>query len=287
MVKVKKCKSRKHSFGGCGSPRCPEGMSIKAALDDAVNNHDLNSFLEARDIELKSMRTPMLVMNRGMVDLMLSAEGKSAQFKYPANRPLVVKAINKIDKRQLPSFDDVKSMEGHLNDLYRPYAHVSLKEYTDKDSGLDLKRLSVANMHVDADLRGMGVGRHMRATILKYADEHNYVVTGTPSDSGDGTIDRNHDNHEEYKANAMAHKARLEKFYLDSGYEYNYAYSPNSPKDYLTGEPMPKNDEWEKKLHPAAAQFLRKSGLYVRWPNNEIPKNWEAGALGMSKRSSK
>lgn len=278
MIKVKKCRSRKHSYGGCGSSRCPEGMSIKAALDDAVKNHDLNSFLEARDIELKSMRTPMLVMNRGMVDLMLSAEGKSAQFKYPANRPLAVKAINKIDKSKLPSFDDVKSMESYLNDLYHPYAHVSLREYNDKDSGLGLNRLSVATMHVDADLRGVGVGRHMRATILKYADEHNYVVTGTPTEQGDSTISRDYDNEEEFIAHALAHKARLEKFYLDSGYEYNYAYSPKSPKDYWTGEPMPKNDEWEKKLNPAAAQFLRDSGMYVRWPNNQVPKNWEASA---------
>lgn len=282
MVKVKKCRSRKHSFGGCGSSRCPEGMSITAALDDAVKNHDMNSFLEARDIELKSMAKPtFLVMNRGMIDLMLSAEGKSAQFKYPANRPLALKAINKIDKSHLPSFDDVKSMESHLNDLYRPYAHVTLKEYNGKDKGLDLNRLSVATMHVDADLRGVGVGRHIRATIMKYADEHNYVVTGTPTEMGDDTMSRNHDNEEEFKAHALAHKARLEKFYLDSGYEYNYAYSPNSPKDYWTGEPMPKNDEWEKKLNPAAAQFLRDSGMYVRWPNNQVPKNWSAGSLNL------
>lgn len=276
MVKVKKCRSRKHSFGGCGSARCPEGMSIKAALDDAVRNHDLNSFLEARDIELDSIRPPMLVMNRGMVDLMLTAEGKSAQFKYPANRPLAVKAIKKIDKSHLPSFDDVKSMEAYMNDLYHPYAHVSLKEYNDKNNDLDLNRLSVASMHVDADLRGVGVGRHMRAIIMKYADGHNYVVTGTPTEQGDNTISRDYDNHEEFKAHALAHKARLEKFYLDSGYEYNYAYAPKSPKDYWTGEPMPKNDEWEKKLNPAAAQFLRDSGMYIRWPNNEVPQNWEA-----------
>jgi hypothetical protein len=42
---------------------------------------------------------------------------------------------------------------------------------------------------------------------------------------------------------------------------------------------MPKNDEWEKKLHPDAAQFLRKSGLYIRWPNNKVPQNWAANDL--------
>lgn len=274
MVKVKKCRSRKHSFGGCGSSRCPEGMSIKAALDDAVKNHDLNSFLDARDIELKTVKHPMVNLDRGMINLMMVTEGKSAQFKYPANRPLVVKEIKKIDKTQLQSFDDVKSMESHLNDLYRPYAYVSIKEYAGNDNELNLKRLSVANMHVDADLRGMGVGRHIRATILKFADEHNYVVTGTPTDMGDGTLDRNHDNEEEFKANALAHKARLEKFYLDSGYEYNYAYSPQSPRELWSGELKPTDSDWEKKLNPSAAEFLRHSGVYVRWPNNKVPQNW-------------
>jgi GNAT superfamily N-acetyltransferase len=133
-------------------------------------------------------------------------------------------------------------------------------------------------MRVDADVRGTGIGRHMRATILKFADEHNYVVTGTPTESGDGSLSRTDDNKDEFKAHALAHKARLEKFYLDSGYEYNYAYVPVSSKNYWTNEPYPRNEEWVQKLNPAAARFLQDSGFYVRWPNNEIPKNWKAGA---------
>jgi GNAT superfamily N-acetyltransferase len=254
-------------------------MSIKAALDDAVKNHDLNSFLDARDIELKTVKNPMVNLDRGMINLMMVTDGKSAQFKYPANRPLAVKAIKKIDKTQLQSFDSVKNMESHLNDLYRPYAYVSIKEYASDDNGLDLKRLSVANMHVDADLRSMGIGRHLRATILKFADEHNYVVTGTPTDKGDGTIDRNYDNEEEFQANALAHKARLEKFYLDFGYEYNYAYSHQTERELWSGELKPKDSEWEKKLNPSAAEFLRLSGVYVRWPNNKVPQNWSASSL--------
>lgn len=281
MVKIKKCKSIRHRFGGCGNPRCPEGLSIKAALDDAVKNHDLNSFLAAKEME--GAKPSYLRIDQGMMNMMLATEEKVATFKYPISRPEVYEHIKNIDKTNVPSFEDIKSMESYLNNLYDPYARVRLHEYkeseTYRDSGFDLKRLSVGDMRVDADLRGLGVGRHMRATVLKFADEHNYVVTGTPTESGDGTMERTDDNHEEFKAHALAHKARLEKFYLDSGYEYNHAYIPVSPgTNYWTGEKYERDVEWEKKLHPAAARFLHDSGFYVRWPNNEIPKNWKAGA---------
>lgn len=282
MVKIKKCKSLKHSFGGCGNPRCPEGLSIKAALDTAVKNYDLNSFLETREME--DARPSYLRIDRGMMNMTMATKEKSVLFKYPVSRPEVKEHIQSIDKSQLQSFDDVDSMERYLNNLYGPYARVDLHEYKDsdnayRDSGFDLKRLSVGDMRVDADLRGMGVGRHMRATVLKFADEHNYVVTGTPTESGDGTLEQTNDNHEEFKAHALAHKARLEKFYLDSGYEYNHAYVPVYPgTDYWTGEKYERDTKWEEKLHPAAARFLYDSGFYVRWPKNEIPKNWKAGA---------
>lgn len=265
-------------------------MSIKAAINEAVNNHDLNSFLAAREME--DARPSYLRIDRGMMSMTMANKEKSVLFKYPVSRPEVREHIQSIDKTQLQSFDDVDSMESYLNDLYGPYARVNLCEYkesdnTYRDSGFDLKTLSVADMRVDADLRGLGVGRHMRATILKFADEHNYVVTGTPTESGDGTLEHTNDNHEEFKAHALAHKARLEKFYLDSGYEYNHAYIPVYPgTNYWTGEKYERDEKWEEKLHPSAARFLRESGFYIRWPNNEIPKNWKAGARKPRKKTS-
>lgn len=279
MVSVKKCQSKKHAMGGCGSPRCPEGMSIQAALDHAVNNHDLNSFLKAKDME--NVQPTFLSIEKGMLMMSLGDEqtGDYAQFIFPADRPEVAEHVSAIDKTIIPSFDSVDDMEDYLNDTYYPYAKVSLIEYDETrsflNSGRGLRGLTVADMGVDADLRGMGVGRHMRATILKFADENNYVVTGTPTESGDGTVEKTVENQEVYKENCLAHKARLEKFYLDSGYEYNYAFAP-SGKNYWTDEPYPRNDEWEKKLHPAAANLLRNSGFYIRWPNNTIPDNWKA-----------
>jgi GNAT superfamily N-acetyltransferase len=290
MIKIKKCRSIRHRYGGCGNPRCPEGLSIKAALDEAVKNHDLNSFLAAKDME--GAEPAYLRIDRGMMNMTLSTNGKNALFKYPVSRPEVRDYIQSIDKSQINSFDDVDSMESYLNELYKPYARVRLHEYresdnTYRDSGFDLKSLSVGDMHVDADVRGLGVGRHMRATILKFADEHNYVVTGTPTENGDGTLEQTSSNYEEFKAHALAHKARLEKFYLDSGYEYNHAYIPVSPgTNYWTGERYEMDMKWEEKLHPSAANFLRESGFYVRWPNNEIPKNWKAGARKPRKKSS-
>lgn len=284
MIKIKKCRSRKHSSGGCGNPRCPEGLSIKAALEEAVQKHDLNSFLQAR--EMTEARPSYMRTENGMRQLFMTDADKSAVFSYPANRPNVVEQIKKIDKTSIPSFETVDDLQNHLNDLYRPYAHVRIREETDSGrmykNSFGLKRLGVGDMQVDADVRGLGVGRHMRATILKFADEHNYAVTGTPTEGGDGTMTETDTNHEEYKAHCLAHKARLEKFYLDSGYEYNYACIPFG-KNFWTGEPYPENKKWEKKLHPAAASFLRNSGFFIRWPNNEVPENWKAGATPVGK----
>ena len=276
MIQIKKCQSKKHEIGGCGDPRCPEGMSIEAAVNDAVKTRDLNSFLTAR--EMQGATPVYLARKRGMMNLTLATDDKTANFSFPANRPDVVKHIQGIDKTHLPSFEDVESMENYLNKLYHPYARVDIYDEIDTKTGFELKRLNVSDMRVDADIRSLGIGRHMRATILKFADEHNFVVTGTPTESGDGSMERDTSDAEEFKAHALAHKARLAKFYVDSGYEYNYAFAPSGRTDYWTNEPFPKDYEWEKRLHPEAANFLRNSGFYVRWPNNEIPKNWKAGA---------
>ena len=274
MVEVKKCRSKKHQIGGCGDPRCPEGLSIQTAVEEAVKNHDLSSFLNAR--EMQDAQPTFLSIRHGIINMVLSGDGKEIMFKYPAKRLAAIEAVKSIDKTDLRSFDDPREMENYLNNLYRPYGYVRLHPVEDTESGHDLKLLYVGNMQVDADVRGLGIGRHMRAMILRFADEHNYVVTGTPTESGDETLERTGDNEEEFKAHALAHKARLVKFYLDSGYEYNYAYRPYDKKSYWTGEPHPVDEEWEKKLNSAAAEFLRESGFYVRWPNGEIPANWMA-----------
>jgi hypothetical protein len=124
MVQIKKCQSKKHSIGGCGAPRCPEGLSIKAALDEAVKNHDLNSFLSAR--AMVGATPSWLDSKQGMMTLTLADEEKRAWFKYPANRPEVLEHIQSIDKSQVLSFENPESMEEYLNTLYRPYASVFL-----------------------------------------------------------------------------------------------------------------------------------------------------------------
>lgn len=280
MIKMKKCRSRKHRSGGCGNPKCPEGLSIQAAMEEAVEKHDLNSFLQAR--EMTDARLSYLKNRNGMKQLFLSDEEKTAVFSYPVSRPQAVEHIKKIDKTNIPSFETVAELQTHLNDLYHPYALVRIVAESNtsplSQNIFDLKLLSVGDMQVDADLRGLGVGRHMRATILKFADEHNFAVIGTPTEGGDGTMNETDENREEFKAHCLAHKARLEKFYIDSGYEYNYAFAPYG-KNFWTDEPYPEDREWEKKLHPTAATFLRNSGFFIRWPNGEVPENWKAGAV--------
>lgn len=289
MVKIKKCKSRKHSSGGCGNPRCPEGKSIRAAKDAAVLNKDSNSFIAAREVEesrlpfsqmrdwIKGTLFPMGQTSTPTSDLRTAPEPLSAELLER------IEHIKSIDKTQLPSFTEIGALNNHLNALYAPEAYVVL--YPIADNGSGLLGLAVDDMQViNKHLRGEGIGRHMRATILKFADENNYIVAGSPTMEGDGSVDSLEPG---FKSHALTHRTRLEKFYLDSGYEYNYAFEPDPSylfdpahlhKDELTGKDYPSNPRWKEQFNSEATAMLKDSGFYVRWPNNQIPENWKAAA---------
>lgn len=274
MVQIKKCRSVRHHLGGCGDPRCPEGLSIKAAMKEAVDNKDVAAFLKAR--ALLDGKPTALFVDKGFNSLYVqNRETKEeTQVRFVASRPEIAKAVNEaLDRTVFPSFETIDELTSYINDAYRPYARLQVYDYEDEVKGF--KRLSVASMHVDADLRSQGIGKYMRKLLCKFADEKGYILTGTPTNSGDGSIEHTNDNEEEFKAHAIAHRNRLIKFYLDNGYEYNYAYIPvdYSRGDYWTKEPYPENQEWVDKLNPDAQKFLSQSGFYIRWPNGEIPKN--------------
>lgn len=274
MVQIKKCRSRKHSFGGCGDPRCPEGLSVKKALDTAVQSGDLDEFFRVRD--LKNVKPTIYGIQDGFAKVWLRDKktDETAYTMFVADRPEVQQAISEMDRTTIHSFDNLNDLKKYLNDEYRPYAHYDVREYVDEKTGVT--RLSVANMKVDADLRGQGIGKYFRQTLTKYADEHDCIITGTPTNSGDGSIEPLADNEEEYKAHALAHRERLIRFYLRHGYEYNYAFKPYDRVDYWTKEPYPQNAEWVDQLNEAGQQFLADSGFYIRWPNGEIPKKLRA-----------
>lgn len=281
-MKIKKCRSKKHSYGSCGDPRCPEGLSIQAALETAARDKNLSEFFAIR--EKSDIQPTHLGLDNGFARLWVQTKGKGEDkpLIFVADRPAVRAAASKINRTTIPSFKTVKEMEAHINDLYRPYAHVSLREYHNQKLGVT--RLSVADMKVDADLRGQGIGQWIRSTITKHCDENGYIITGTPTNGGDGSMEQFDSNYEEYKAMALAHRQRLINFYLRNGYEYNYAVDnyDNGHGDYWTKEPFPKNQEWVDQFNPEAQNFIAESGSYIRWPNGVIPKTM----LARKKRSS-
>lgn len=263
-------------------PICLEGKSIQVAKDVVVMSNNSNSFIAVR---ARLSLSRMKAWFRGTFSTSDRNENANEAVGTPklpdAEMFTHIQIIRDIDQKDLPSFTEIGDLANHLNSLYRPYAEVVISPIVG-NSEAGLKALSVDDMQVDEGLRGLGVGRHMRATILRFSDENNYAVLGIPTSAGDGTVEFEHP---AFKEHALAHRQRLEKFYLDSGYEYNYAFEPAyhslfdpllGRTDELTGEEYPNNPEWKEQFSPEALMTLEDSGLYVRWPNSEIPKSWKA-----------
>lgn len=280
MTKKCRSKSRNPNGGGCGDPQCPEGQQeIDSRIVTAINNSDLNSYIAAK--EAQEPTPPVLKRPAGLPTaaieaalgtmLPVSTRPKGLPTSPWGNSTSPKAFAASVNKNNLPSYSDVKSMEEGLNKLYEhngiAYGFVELAFV---EQG-DLKIIEVEDMQVDKQVRGMGVGRHMRATIMQFADKNNCVVAGIPTSAGDGTVPKTS---EEYPANQLSHRKRLEKYYLDSGYEYNHAFYLNT--DPLTHEEIEKDPEWVKQFNEEAIGFLRTSGQYVKWPNNTIPANWRA-----------
>lgn len=246
---------------------------MQAALETAARDKNLNDFFAIR--EKHDLQPTGLYLEDGFARLWVKDNGEQLgkPLVFVADRPVVREAISKLDRSTIPSFDTVDEMEDYINDLYLPYAHVSLRQYDNEKLGVT--RLSVADMKVDADLRGQGIGQWIRSTITKHCDEKGYIITGTPTNSGDGSMEQTDANYEEYKAMALAHRQRLINFYLRNGYEYNYAVDnyDNGHGDYWTKEPFPQNQEWVDRFAPEAQRFISEAGSYIRWPNGVIPKS--------------
>lgn len=257
MTRVQKCRSknRNPNGGGCGDPQCPEGRNRD--IDEAVRFVDLSAYVAAREALEEETPLPPLSLPSG-------STRPTRNLALPGASPR--ERIAKIDQTHIPSYPDAASLEEGLNTLYRGYGSVTL--ILVKEQGLQF--VEVEWMEVKKEFRGLGVGRHMRACILKFGDENNYPVAGTPTPAGDGTVSQEHQ--EDCSANRLSHRKRLEKFYLDSGYEYNYGYYQK--RDELTGKDLPQNPEWVEQFNPAAKAVLWTGGTYMKWPNGVIPASW-------------
>jgi GNAT superfamily N-acetyltransferase len=275
MVAIKKCQSKKHStYGGCGDPRCPEGKSIRQAMDKAVQQKDVIAYMEAR--KLKELPTNSLTFHGGglVSAMLLDDEGMvedAVRFVLP--RSGAIEYIKELDRKTLPSFATYTELQDYINTTYHPYASISLRQYDGYGPDKNISRISVADMTVDADLRGSGVGSYFRKLLIQHADENGYIISGTPTNSGDRTMEHTNDNTDEFREHAINHRSRLEHFYLRNGYERNYGTRASiyGERDFLTKKKLSHDAEWYSKFNEYGQNLLADAGSFIKWPNNTIP----------------
>ena len=268
MVTIRKCRSLKHRLGGCGDPKCPEGLSLKAALDEALKSNDLDAYFTAREKE--SLRATRLLGRDGWGTLSVEDKnGKEAKVRIPLARKDLVEQVKAIDKNIIPSFNSIDEFRAYVEKVYGKAVVYSLVQDAKDDNHYPVEVLGVSQITVAPDVRGLGISNHLKKILVKYADEHNAIITGTPTNSGDGTII---EGQEGWHDNALAHRERLIRSYKKFGYEKNPCFSFSDKTDYLTGEPHEYDREQISKFTPVAQRMLSNTGIWVRWPNGVIPK---------------
>lgn len=83
-VSRKVCQSKKHAgSGGCGDPRCPEGVALKAAYDEAVTTQDFTMFEQVKNIEQKRKKTSFLANFFGKKEVAPAVPVKTAAPRIP------------------------------------------------------------------------------------------------------------------------------------------------------------------------------------------------------------
>jgi hypothetical protein len=276
--RIRKCQSRKHKIGGCGDPKCPEGLSIKAALTAAVPSGDLDAFFTMKEQE--RLRGGSLFGSWGWGKLYVTEpkSGRQAMIKVKLNRPEFVEAIRSIDKTNTPSFENLKSLNEWVDSTYGTGVYYDLREYKSNpnnkklgipDMGMDV--ISVAQITVDADIQGIGISNHLKRVLVRYADEHNVILSGTPTNMGDGSIEEGEDG---WVENALAHRARLERSYQKNGYIRNPCVVHRPAVDYLTKKKEKYDFEGASHFPEKAQRFLYDRGDWIRFPKGKIPKRF-------------
>lgn len=252
-------------MGGCGDPKCPEGMSIKLALESALASGDLDAYFSAR--ELQSVKASRLWKREGWGKLtVVGRAGKIAFVKVKLTRKDFVEQVKAVDKTVVPSFDGFDELNKYVSNLYGESVYYHLYHYPKSDREPH-ERMSVGQISVDADIQNLGISNHLKSILVRYADEHDVIISGTPTNKGDGTLE---EGDEGWRENALAHRARLVRSYKKFGYVENVCFEWSQP-DYLTGEKQMLDEAEVNKFTLEARGALRDAGMWVRWPNGVIP----------------
>jgi len=282
-MKTPKCQAKEHSGRyGCSSPRCPEGLYVQKVIGDALKNKDVSAYIEARQLQDRNKK--IVSIEKGVATLKIDSSddtGKSAVYVTgPIDRDEIRAQLTAIDKSKVPSFESIHDLSEHVRSLYEPYLNISVD--MNDSSPYGWKHVHVYEMDVEADLRSTGMGYHVRRMLSKFCDEHDAVLSGTPTNGGDRSYNRNYVTQvtpELHKENAIRHKKRLEGYYLRSGYMKNYAYSYADSVDYHTGLPHEQNDEWRAQFNEKGEAFIAQAGEFIRFPKGKIPNSMLAGKI--------
>lgn len=282
-MRTPKCQAKEHSGRyGCSSSRCPEGLYVQKVIGDALKNKDVFAYIEARKLQDKNKK--LVSIENGVATLIIETPdvtgSGSVYVTGPIDRNELRAQLTAMDKSEVPSFDSIDDLHDHVRELYYPYMNVSVG--MDDDNPYGWKHVHVYEMNVEADLRSTGMGYHVRRMLAKFCDEQNAILSGTPTNAGDRSYNRNYPTQvtpELHKENAIRHKKRLEGYYLRSGYMKNFSYSYSDSVDYHTGLPHEQNEEWKAQFNEKGRAFISHTGEFIRFPKGKIPNSMLAGKV--------
>lgn len=276
MVAVRKCQSKKHHVGGCGDPKCPEGLSLEAALQEAYRTENVNLYLKLKEMENPVVRHVWRELSTGYGVALIDSSNSEYGLEIPVmlQREGLREQVAAVDKTVFPDCETIEDLEEWCDNTYGKEVLWRLVEedpFTDKETTVEA--VSVSQVAVPADLRGLGVSSHLKKALCRFADQKGMILSGTPTNAGPGNYKRQTQNDPEWLSAAVKHRDRLEHSYQNHGYVRNPFWRSTEPNnlDYLTGQPHIYDTSKHDLFTEKAAQYLQKLGKWVRFPNQQVP----------------
>jgi GNAT superfamily N-acetyltransferase len=191
---------------------------------------------------------------------------KVGVIRLPRHRPDFVKQVAEVDKTQLIT-DDGRGIARTVNSFYDFTVNLSVERLSD----MPVPVMILNDIFIDADLRGLGVGRHVMESILADADEKGYIITLTPTPFGDGSLETLPSNLDERRKRNQEHYLNLRKFYTKFGFQPSPLYSnfEDGTRDRF-GNELIKDKEFLARAKPIFADEIGDMEM-IRFPGGGEP----------------
>jgi GNAT superfamily N-acetyltransferase len=249
-------------------------MHIDSLLKQALESGNLDGvYTQVEKARLK----PVYVNDpdydtSGYMELVLAdpETDKTVKARLIPRRPAYRAAAEAVDRSVIHDFENVKQLEQYARDSYPVGVAYTVYE-SEPNEWTKWGDIHVSQITIDADLRGLGIASHLRKMLTRYADKKGYIISGTPTNRGDGTSVEEQD--ADHKARALKHRERLVASYYRSGYVDNPCWHASGYNgDWLTGEFQVHDPLTQDDFTPEGVKFLSEQGQYVRFPNGKVPK---------------